>query len=243
MHQCHDGSPARYTTVEAIAEHYCDELRSVQAEGPYSLGGYSFGGLVAFEMARQLTLLGEDVALLVLVEPTTPCGAGLLRRGRSEGGRVAQDPGLLAAISHGLERFTAMPAHERVHWITRGLLSWLKQLTGAARLERSLKRLVYRRLVKHGRQLPRCLRVVYLIDLYMDAASRYSPESCSAPAFFVEGRTGIHGRILDWENLLGEKVEVHRVPGNHVSIIQEPEMGFWAARLRERLAEAQSSQR
>ena len=51
------------------AARYLDEIRAVQPRGPYLLGGVSSGGLMAFEMAHQLQLQGQQVALLALVEP------------------------------------------------------------------------------------------------------------------------------------------------------------------------------
>jgi thioesterase domain-containing protein len=57
-------------TVEAMAAEYLHRIRTLQPEGPYFLGGYSFGGAVAFEMAHQLHRQGQEVALLVLVAPT-----------------------------------------------------------------------------------------------------------------------------------------------------------------------------
>jgi acetoacetyl-CoA synthetase len=56
------------TRIEDMAETYVDSIRSVQPHGPYALAGYSLGGLVAFEMARRLTSLGEDVEVLDLIE-------------------------------------------------------------------------------------------------------------------------------------------------------------------------------
>src|SRR5689334_25000388 len=51
-----------------MAETYLDSIRKIQPNGPYSLAGYSFGGLVAFEMACRLRSAGETVALLALLE-------------------------------------------------------------------------------------------------------------------------------------------------------------------------------
>ena len=51
-----------------MAAHYIKEIRTVQSEGPYFLGGYSFGGIVAFEMAQQLTAQNQEVGLLVLFD-------------------------------------------------------------------------------------------------------------------------------------------------------------------------------
>ena len=68
-HQSQDGKPALYDSVETIAAHYLGEIHSVQPNGPYFLGGYSFGAMVAFEMAQQLKKAGADVALLALLDP------------------------------------------------------------------------------------------------------------------------------------------------------------------------------
>src|SRR5207247_8253270 len=54
------------------ATHYVAELRGFQPRGPYYLGGYCFGGNVAYEMARQLQTQGEKVALLALMNCAPP---------------------------------------------------------------------------------------------------------------------------------------------------------------------------
>ena len=71
-HQGEDGQAIEHTTVEDIAATYLKELRTARPHGPYVLGGYSFGGIVAYEMARQLTALGEVVPLLVLFDTYAP---------------------------------------------------------------------------------------------------------------------------------------------------------------------------
>ncbi|MEU7134900.1 amino acid adenylation domain-containing protein [Streptomyces sp. NPDC046261] len=57
-------------TVEEIAAGYVAALRGVQPQGPYAVGGWSFGGFVAFEIARQLRAAGEEVSRLVLLDTT-----------------------------------------------------------------------------------------------------------------------------------------------------------------------------
>lgn len=56
------------STIEAMAADRLKLLRAIQPEGPYLLGGYCNGGLVAFEMARQLHAQGQSVDLLVLID-------------------------------------------------------------------------------------------------------------------------------------------------------------------------------
>jgi amino acid adenylation domain-containing protein len=55
-------------SVEEMAACYIGEMRKFQSEGPYYIGGYSFGGLVAFEMARQLHSNGQEIGLLALLD-------------------------------------------------------------------------------------------------------------------------------------------------------------------------------
>ncbi len=78
----------QFTSVESVAARYLAALKSVQPEGPYYLAGWSFGGLVAYEMARCLFDQGHEIALLAIID----CEARVL---------VPPSPGrLLAALRH-----------------------------------------------------------------------------------------------------------------------------------------------
>ncbi len=66
----------RIGAVESIAAEYLKLIRQRQSQGPYHLGGYSFGGVVAYEMARQLKNEGEDVAFLALFDTMSPAAPG-----------------------------------------------------------------------------------------------------------------------------------------------------------------------
>jgi amino acid adenylation domain-containing protein len=59
-------------TIEEMAATHLQSIRTIQPEGPYLLGGFCNGGLVAYEMARQLQEQGQQVDLLVLIEPAYP---------------------------------------------------------------------------------------------------------------------------------------------------------------------------
>jgi thioesterase domain-containing protein len=63
-----DGKNSFLATIESMAAHYIAEMRSVQPHGPYFIGGFSFGGLVGYEIAQQLRKAGEETALLVLFD-------------------------------------------------------------------------------------------------------------------------------------------------------------------------------
>ncbi|HME13426.1 MAG TPA: alpha/beta fold hydrolase [Candidatus Acidoferrum sp.] len=63
-----DGTDEPLDTIEAMAQFHLDAIREMQPRGPYYLVGYSLGGLVTLEIARRIVEMGENVALLALLE-------------------------------------------------------------------------------------------------------------------------------------------------------------------------------
>ena len=57
-----------YTNMADIAAHHIRAIQEIQPSGPYFLGGHSFGGKVAFEMANQLCDRGQEVSLLAIMD-------------------------------------------------------------------------------------------------------------------------------------------------------------------------------
>src|SRR5690606_8702870 len=62
------GEPNRFTSLDTFAANYLRDLVAAQPEGPYWLAGYSFGGICAYEMARQLRRDGAEVAFVGVVD-------------------------------------------------------------------------------------------------------------------------------------------------------------------------------
>ncbi|MBT2750058.1 MULTISPECIES: cytochrome P450 [unclassified Lysobacter] len=69
-----DGHEVPMRSVEELARHYLTAIRAIQASGPYLLAGHSFGGLVAYEIARQLREQGERIAQLFLIDSSAVAG-------------------------------------------------------------------------------------------------------------------------------------------------------------------------
>jgi thioesterase domain-containing protein len=82
--------------LEEIAAAHIESMRSVQAQGPYLLGGFCNGGLLAYEMARQLQAAGERVDYLGLINPSVPVQFQTLRK-----------------LSDRLQRLTRMSVHRQ----------------------------------------------------------------------------------------------------------------------------------
>jgi amino acid adenylation domain-containing protein len=94
-------------TVELMAARYVGELRKFQPEGPYYIGGYSFGGVVAFEMARQLQAAGQEIGLLALLD-TYP-------------GKAKSKADLLGTL-------LGLPAEQQIAYVTRKLRKYRRGL-------------------------------------------------------------------------------------------------------------------
>jgi thioesterase domain-containing protein len=81
-------------SIEAMAADRIGALRALRPHGPYLVGGHCNGALVAFEMARQLVALGEEVPAVVIIEARAPSAPGTCQHGESdayvtiEGGRA-----------------------------------------------------------------------------------------------------------------------------------------------------------
>jgi len=69
------GQESMPSTLAEMATDYVQAMRTIQPKGPYVLGGWSLGGLVAYEMARQLLQSGDQVRRLVLLDTNIPEGA------------------------------------------------------------------------------------------------------------------------------------------------------------------------
>lgn len=67
-------------SIERMAERYIHEIRAVQPTGPYFIAGYSFGGIIAFEMAQRLSIVGNSPSLTILIDSDPPVTPFDLRR-------------------------------------------------------------------------------------------------------------------------------------------------------------------
>jgi aspartate racemase len=231
------GKKSPYTRIEEMAAHYIKEIRELQPEGPYSMGGSSAGGMVAFEMAQQLVAAGQDVAVLALfdtwadhlsmVKEMSP----LRRRATRFFQRVDLHKGnLLAAegLKGKLAYVATKSARVRKRLAKAGIGYWKK-----------LKELP-REIVD---PLPPTLRKVE--NTSRKALDRYVPKAypgritlfraTKQPAAFNPDRE------LGWSRFAEGGVEVYDVPGHHGAIVYEPRVGILARQLAECLERARSA--
>jgi len=72
FHIAADGDRIPFSDTVAMANHYVNQLLAHNAKGPFLLGGFSFGGILAFEMALQLQKMGYEIPMLVLIDSKSP---------------------------------------------------------------------------------------------------------------------------------------------------------------------------
>jgi thioesterase domain-containing protein/acyl carrier protein len=208
--------PIRYLTVEDIAAHYLDEVRSVQPKGPYALGGHSFGALVAFEMAQQLQNLGETVSLLALIDPAH-VDRSLSLADSSLRSRSAQ----LAALN------------------LQGKLNYILE-KGRERIAYEMQRISCRAHHRLGLSLPSSLQRFYVEkivfgEIYPKAGNAYVPRSYPGNVIIFHGAENSYDSARGWQALVSGELEIQRVSGDHLSILAEPHVRLWAEALKARL--------
>jgi thioesterase domain-containing protein len=240
-------------------------MRAVQPSGPYYLGGYCFGGTVAFEIAQQLHAAGERVDLLLLLDTSVT--------GRRPGPKSRG--GLLAAV-HVL-RSRKRPVHlwqrigarssERASAARDRLSRHRRALGGVSRQERAAYLLAklqqhlgwqagnmaYRLYRRCRTLLPRACGTAIrdrlwrwtALDVFLDARSEYVlRRSPSRLTLFrthePNARHTIDELRTHWQQFSPYPVEIHVIPGDHVSMFEEPHVQVLAATLLDCLRRAQS---
>ncbi|MFP2924739.1 thioesterase domain-containing protein [Pyxidicoccus sp. 3LG] len=220
-----DGQQPPLSRIEDMAARYLEALRAVQPAGPYQLGGWSFGGVVAFEMARQLRQQGEEVELLALIDPT-PVGADW-------GGLDVEDAAQVAALF--------VQDHSRL----AGEEAWMPQPG-----ERDA---VLRELLERGHQtglFPAELGLEQLRPLFdvfasnLRAVRAYQHQPHDGRLVVLRASEG-QGRAPDlgWAALATKGVELIDVPGDHYSALRAPHVQRLAELLARCIEEAQGPSR
>ncbi len=204
-----EGAPA---TVEEMAQRYLRALRRLRPAGPYRLGGWSMGGLVALAMAQRLAAEGEAVEFLALIDtPPPPVEAVPLATDDELVAGFVQDlahllGGLGTAIAAVPEELRALPAREK---LDRAL-----ELAHAAGLLPA----------DLGPVQIRPLFEMFAANLQASRAFVRRPYAGSVALFLAESTAARSGpEIVDgWQRTALGGVEVRTLPGDHYSLLRRP---------------------
>jgi amino acid adenylation domain-containing protein len=204
--------------MEEIAKDLVLTLREKQSQGPYKLGGFCLGAVVAYEIARQLAMLDEDVGLLVLFEPFNHCQNARVRFATELRRMIIRVSFRFVELCRlGIGEFLVY-AHSR--W--KGLKSLLTDLSWR----------ISARFQFHKRQSrsPDLEKILFL------AASSYEPEPLGCPTIIFRCRDcpiqSAGDPYFGWRNLLTGRTETDEIPGDHEGIFREPNVQVLGEKLR-----------
>jgi len=224
-----DGKSRTPSSIEALAAHHKKELIKVQPQGPYFLAGHSFGGQVAFELARQLEQQGETVALLTILDTSAPS---------------ADQEDMTATWDEIDWLWTMVEVFEE---LSEAKLDLKKEtVQSQTTLAQS-----YELVMQHLKQglffapTAESNQLKAIVDIYKantHAQTHYQPQGpIKAPIvlFRAEEQFGdtpsVHSEDLDWSQYTEGEVIVKWVPGTHLTMLNAPHVKTLAAQLQTQL--------
>lgn len=202
-----DGIRASLDSVEKMAAEYVSAIRSVQPHGPYCLAGWSAGGVIAFEMAQQLTDMGEKVAYTAIID---------------------------SGILYTLEILRSMwPANR-----TGGAFEMMSQ-------NPTQKIIDFRTCSADAKLIPdeadeaQAMRIMELFQSNVRAVCLYRPRPYAGRIdLFQAADPLVKSRrkpLAEWQQLCSN-THLHVVPGNHLTVVHEPNVQELASQLNQLLA-------
>ncbi|HEC84648.1 MAG: hypothetical protein DRR08_15420 [Candidatus Parabeggiatoa sp. nov. 2] len=216
-----DGKSKPYTNIEDMATHYIKEMQTVQPQGPYLLGGHSFGALVAFEISQQLQR--HEVALLAIFDAISP--------------HLFE----LSDVARVIERVLGKPLE--VSYETLQTLDSESQLN-----------YLFQQFKKASFLPPDAdkTHIRGLIDVYKaNCRMNYIPKDIKPTRITLfQASELIEGTELNetkreqawgWSQYAEDLVDIHVVPGDHFTMMSQPNVQVLADKLRQCLDQVQSA--
>nr|WP_099242309.1 type I polyketide synthase [Pelagimonas phthalicica] len=217
------GGEAPHEKIEDAARDYIEEMRQVQPEGPYMLGGFSGGGITAYEIAHQLEMMGEEVSLVVMLDTPLPQRRPLSRKDR-----------MIIQWHQAREKGPLYPliwAKNRIAWEFEKRRQVEETETAGAFHNAEIEAAFYRSIA------------AYTVKPWTGRLVLFRPP--------LQGKWQVTGGAMvnsertyltndnDW-GLFVPHVEVHEVPGDHDSMVLEPNVRVLAAGMRAAIEEAEA---
>jgi amino acid adenylation domain-containing protein len=214
------GEPLR--GVQAMAEYYLEGLRRARPEGPYRLGGWSYGGVVALEMARMIHAAGDRVELLAMIDTLRPEKRG--------------EPGL--ALDHAAVLRRVLTDVFGWGGTASVTVDAMRPLEPAAQLELAARRLGPR--ILPAARLPEIAALTRVRMANHNATVDYEPRPYPGRLTYFRSRgsaalTSAEETLRFWGRLV-DGLGVHDVAGNHGTLLQPPHVDSLAEALRTVLA-------
>ncbi len=208
-----DGKQPPLNCVKEMASHYIKEMLSIQPHGPYAILGYSFGGLVAFEIAQQLRSIDQKIALLAILDLKSPN----LPKVR---------PSFARSLKIHFKNLHQLPDREKIKYI-RDRIDY-----------RLSNKFDYKEFIIESLsgKSPATPELFDIIDANFQAIQSYSiqPYSGNAILFRCQVQTLDYAMSNDlgWGKLIGGNLEIFNVDSIHYGMFQTPSIKVIAEKLK-----------
>jgi amino acid adenylation domain-containing protein len=214
-----DGTEAPLQSVEEIAARYIRDLRTMQPNGPYFVGGFCLGAFIALEIAAQLRAENQDVGLVAVINTdaawrdSQPPFAGLRRHGH---------------------RLLQLPRGRKLKYLrVRIGYRW-------SRIRATLLEACYRMLAAGGSHLPPRLRQFHARETCHRAGQKYKPR------LYPGKITCFHGAEEPqlepgnfWSRVAQEGIDIQLIPGAGLDVLRPPHVGVLGEKLRQSIDSSQ----
>lgn len=213
-----NGENQPLTNIEDMAATYIQEIQTVRPREAYRLGGWSFGGIVAFEMARQLQALGAEVEILALIDSFNPT---VLNKTKQD--EAMQAVSFAKHLSRSFDKELSVSEEK------------LQQLELDEQLNYILEVAKILKILPSEMGLEQIQQLFAVFQANIQAMHGYVPQpySGSLTLFCAEEKLAglaseqIHG----WSSLAAGGINIHKIAGDHFSIIRSEalakELGFY----------------
>lgn len=235
------GRQVGHDRIEEMAEFYIKEIQKIQPQGPYYLGGSSFGGLAAFEMAQQFRARRHEVALIALLDTGTPDYPKML----PETSKIsAKFYSLTRRFQQQRDNLQSLDGRGKVDYALAKLAK--VKLKYRRKIRDNYKKIVrkfYSSTIGKG-AVPKSY--IQLEDQIWRAGQRYTPQVYPGNVTLFRATLQPLGIVPDttlgWEKLVGGELEIYEIPGHHGSIVAEPYVSVLAEKLKFCIEKAESGE-
>ncbi len=200
-----------HSSIEQMASYYIQAIQTVQPHGPYFLFGWSLGGIVAFEMAQQLSRQGEQIAFLASVDSDPLFTTSELEN----------DDAVLMVWLLGQE--------------LEPCLSEIQQLAPQEKLLYMLEQAKQKNLVPEEFDLAEVQHLLEINKLNILALGKYQPQLYSGAMIVIQASETETDLASVWNEFV-EELHTDMIPGNHYNLVRPPQVQRLAQILQKYLA-------
>jgi amino acid adenylation domain-containing protein len=228
-----DGNLIKDAALEEMAADYVAELRSFQPEGPYFLGGFRLGGLLALEAAEQLTAAGQKVGLVIMIQSIHP-----------EAMNYKPNTPVFQRIWYQLQKRASLEWENLLHNPKGYVSERIVHLWDAVRLRTSI---AYQKVTgKAPSKSPEWSKLYFFEAVGVEhkkAMDKYRPGPYDGDVLIIRASEQLAGLIADehlgWDRTLHGKLDVCEIHGHQENFLLEPNVSQLAKELSIRLRAAQ----